>query len=134
MNHAHEDLPAFLYAAYVDEEEQYARALRTAREASACGVGEGFDERLRQVFTLLEAIAARDAVLADTKQRWEQEGRPTNDALRGVMERIADLIRCLSRELQTVESAVRARRDHLADELDVCNRRRQMQRAYLRKS
>ena len=134
MNHAQEDLPAILYAAYVEEEEQYARALQSAREASACGVGEGFDERLRQVFALLDAIAARDDVLAETKQRWEQEGRPSNDALRGVMNRIADLIRHLSRAMQTVESAVRARRDRLADELDVCNRRRQMQRAYLRKS
>ena len=135
MNDSHEDSQAVLYAAYVYEEEQYARALQAAREAAAAYArGEAFDEPLRQVFALLDTIAARDAVVADTKQRWEQEGRPANDALRGLMDRIADLIRHLSRELQTVELAVRARRDRLAGELDVCNRRRQMQRAYLRKS
>ena len=134
MNNAHEEPSAVLYAAYVYEEEHYARALQAAREAAACDGGEAFDARLRQVFALLDAVAARDALVAETKQRWERQGRPTDDALRGVMNRIADIIRHLSREMQTIELVVRARRDRLAGELDVCNRRFQMQRAYLRKS
>lgn len=127
MNDPREDVRAV--------EELYARALQLAREATAASArGEPFGEWLRQVFGLLETIAARDAVLAQAKQRWEREGRPSDDALREAMNRIAELIRQLIREMQSVELAARARRDQLAAELDACNRRHQMQRAYLGKS
>lgn len=135
MSEAIHDWSAVLHAGYAEEAEQYAVALRLATEAAAaCGRGEPFDERLRPIFATLDEIAARDAQLAPAKQRWEQAGRPTDAALRGVMDCIAELIRQLGRELQTIEQAARARREQLAAELDVCNRRRQMQRAYLRKS
>jgi hypothetical protein len=141
MNVKGDDSAAVLYAAYLEQTERYARALRLASEvAAACGVGADHSTAhaagspgLRQVFALLDEIAAQDALLVPVKQHWESVGRPTTTALRAVMDRIAGLIRLLSRELQTIEQAARARREELAAELDVCNRRCQMQRAYQRK-
>ena len=135
MNAGNEDSAAVLYAAYVDEADQYATALRLAGEAAAASRGgEAIENRLNQVLDLLAAIGRRDSLLAAVKQRWEQAGRPTSDALRAVMDRIAALILQTQRELQNLEQAVQARRDRLADELDVCNRSCRMQRAYQRKS
>lgn len=135
MNDSHVEPQAILYAAYSEQEGQYAHALHSARETiGACERGERMEEGLRRLFDWLETIAARDALLAETKRHWERLGRPTDDALRSVMARIAGLIEQLSRELQRIELAVRARRDRLAAELDTCNRQHRMQRAYLRKS
>jgi hypothetical protein len=135
MNTASEEFGAVLYTAYLEEAEQYAAALALAREVTAaCRRGEAMEERLSQVLALLTETAKRDALLAPTKQRWEQAGRPSNDALRAVMDRIAGLIQQIRDELQVMEQTVQARRDQLADELDVCNRRCRMQRAYQRKS
>jgi septal ring factor EnvC (AmiA/AmiB activator) len=135
MTAGNEDSVAVLYAAYVDEAEQYATALRLAGEtAAACRRGEKIEDRLNQVLNLLTEIGRRDSLLASVKQRWEQAGRPTNHDLRSAMDRIAALIVQIQRELQTLEQAVQARRDRLADELDACNRSCRMQRAYQRKS
>jgi hypothetical protein len=134
MNVPNEDLGSVLYAAYLDEAEHYAAALQLAGEvAAACRRGEAIDERLGQVLALLTETAKRDALLAPAKQRWDQAGRPCNDALRAVMDRIATLIQHIRNELQTIEQTVQKQRDQLADELDVCNRRCRMQRAYQRK-
>ena len=131
MNAEGEELGSVLYAAYVDEAEQYATALRLAGEVSAaCRGGEVWEDRLNQFLALLAAITNRDALLAPTKQRWDQAGRPSDDALRDVMNRIAMLIRQIQSELQSIQQAVQERCDQLADELDVCNRRCRMQRAY----
>jgi hypothetical protein len=135
MNADGEDFGSVLYTAYVEEVEQYTTALRLAGEvAAACREGKAPDDRLGHVLTLLAEITKKDAALAPAKQRWEQAGRPSNDALRNVMDRIATLIRQIQSELQIIEQAVQARRDQLADELDVCNHRCRMQRAYQRKS
>lgn len=135
MSAGNEDSAAVLYAAYVDEAEQYATALCLAGEAvAACRGGEAIENRLNQVLDLLAEIGRRDSLLGPVKQRWEQAGRPTSDALRAAMDRIAALIMQTQRELQNLEQAVQARRDRLADELDVCNRSCRMQRAYQRKS
>jgi hypothetical protein len=121
-----------LYAAYIEEAEDYARAERLAGElAAACGRGEPLDDRLQQVLDLLKEIAARDARIAPVKESWMRAGRPTGAELRAVMDRIAALIGALSGHFQILEQAARSRRDALAAELDDCNRRRQMQRAYL---
>lgn len=131
MNASGEDLLAVLYAAYVDQAEQYATALRLAGEVSAaCRSEQSSDSRMNQVMALLLEITEKDALLAAAKQQWEQAGRPSGDALRGVMDRIAMLIRQIQSELQTIELAMKRRRDQLADELDDCNRRCRMQRAY----
>ncbi len=131
MNAGGEDLGAVLYAAYSGQAEQYATALRLAGEVSAaCRGGQAPDDRLNQVVALLHEITERDALLAPAKQQWELAGRPSSDALRGVMDRIAMLIRQIQSELQAIEQAVVRRRDQLADELDDCNRRCRMQRAY----
>lgn len=135
MSTGNEDSAAVLYAAYVEEAEQYETALRLAGEAAAaCRGGEAIENRLNQVLDLLAEIGRRDSLLAPVKQRWEQSGRLTSDALRAVMDRIAALIVQTQRELQNLEQVVQARRDRLADELDVCNRSCRMQRAYQRKS
>lgn len=131
MNADGEDLGSVLYTAFVGQAEQYAIALRLAGEVSAaCRGGQALDDRLNQVMSLLFEITEKDALLAPAKQQWEQVGRPSNDALRGVMDRIAMLIRQIQSELQTIEQAVKRRREQLADELDDCNRRCRMQRAY----
>ncbi len=131
MNGDGEDLGSVLYAAYVGQAEQYAIALQMAGEVSAaCRGGQALDDRLNQVVALLHEITERDALLAPAKQQWERAGRPSSDALRGVMDRIAMLIRQIQSELQAIEQAVIRRRDQLADELDDCNRRYRMQRAY----
>ena len=96
--------------------------------------GEPINDRLQQVLSPLGAIAEQDSHIAGIKRQWQEAGRPAGPALRAVLERVAALIRQVSTELQVIEEAVRARRDHLAAELDGCNRRCQMQRAYLRKS
>lgn len=135
MTARNEDSEAVLLAAYLDEAEQYATAARLAGEAAAtCQGGEAIDDRLSQVLGLLAEIAGRDSLLAPLKQRWEEAGRPTNDALRSVMDRIAGFIQQIQRDLQTIEQAVQSRCNRLADELDACNRSCRMQRAYQRKS
>jgi hypothetical protein len=135
MNVPNEDLGTVLYAAYLDEAEHYATALQLAGEvAQVCGRGEAIDEPLGQLMVLLAETAKRDALLASAKQRWEEAGRPRNDALRAVMDRIAEQIQQIRNELQIIEQTVQTRRDQLAGELDVCNRRFRMQRAYQGKS
>lgn len=124
-------MESVLHAAYVEEAEGYARAERLAGElAAACGRGEPLDGRLQQVLDLLNDIAARDAHIAPVKESWMRAGRPAGAELRAVMDRIAALIGTLSGHFQILEQAARSRRDELAAELDACNRRRQMQRAY----
>ncbi len=131
MNAGGEDLGSVLYAAYADQADQYARAVRFAGEVSAaCSGGQAFDDRLKQVVALLFEITEKDALLVPLKQRWEQAGRPSSDALREVMDRIAMLIRQIQSELHSIAQAVKRRRDQLAAELDDCNRRFRMQRAY----
>ncbi len=128
-------MQAVLHAALERQAERYAAALQPAAElAAACGRGEPIDERLQQVIACLGDIAAQEASIAAVKKQWDKSGRPAGPALRAALDRVAALIRQLSGELQTIEEAARVRRDRLAAELDVCNRRRQMQRAYLRKS
>jgi uncharacterized protein involved in exopolysaccharide biosynthesis len=135
MNDTNEDTGALLYAAYAEQADHYAAALRlTGEVAAAFSRGDAIQDRLGQALTLLGEIAKRDALLAPAHQRWEQAGKPANDALRGLMNRIAELIQQLRGELQIVEQAVQARRDQLAVELDVCNRQYRMQRAYQRES
>lgn len=135
MNTGNDNPAAVLYAAYVEEADQYATALQLAGEAAAAAArGEAFEDRLNQVLNRLAEIGRRDSLLVPVKQRWEQAGRPTNDALRSTMDRIATLIVQIQHELQTLEQTVQARRDRLADELDACNRSCRMQRAYQRKS
>ncbi len=135
MSDAGADLEALLQAAFVQEADCYAQALRLAGDlATACGQGEPIDGRLQQVLGLLDEVAAHEARIAPLKQRWERAGRPAGPALRTVMDRAAALIRELGRPLQTIEEAACVRRDRLGTELDVCNRRRRMQRAYLRDS
>ncbi len=129
------EIQAVLHAALERQAEHYAAALQPAIElAAACGRGEPIDERLQQVFTCFSDIAEQEASIVEVKEQWDKSGRPAGPALRCALDRVAALIRQLSGELQTIEEAARVRRDRLADELDVCNRRRQMQRAYLRKS
>lgn len=135
MSNANGDLQAVLYAGYVDQAVYYARALRLAGELSvACSHGEVIDDRLCQLLAVLGDIAEKDSLLAAAKQQWEREGKPTNDALSTAMNRIADLIQQLCGEWQTLERAVRVRRDQLAADLDGCNDRYRMQRAYQRES
>lgn len=128
-------MQAVLQAALERQAECYAAALQPAAElAAACGRGEPIDERLQQVLARLSSIAEQEASITAVKEQWEKSGRPAGPVLRVALDRVAALIRQLSRELQTIEEAARARRDRLAAELDVCNRQRQMQRAYQRKS
>lgn len=135
MNAANDDLGALLHAAYVAQAEQYTAALRLTGElAAACNRDEATEDRLAHVLHLLGEVAERDAALVPTKQRWEQAGKPNHSAVQGAMNRIAGLIQQIRGELQIVEQAVRARRDRLAADLDVCNRQYRMQRAYQRES
>jgi hypothetical protein len=135
MSDASVNLEAILHAVYAENADRYAAALRLADDlAVACDRGEPIDDRLRQVFDLIGEAANREASLAALKQNGEGEGRRAGPDLRAVMDRIAGLIEELSRRLQTIERAARVRRDELAAQLDVCNRQRQMQRAYQRKS
>jgi hypothetical protein len=135
MSAENADSEAVLYAAYTELAKDYTTALRLAGEVSAaCNRGEAIDDRLGPVLTLLSAIAETEASLVRVKQRWEQAGKSSDDALQGVINRIAGLIRQLRDEWKILEDAVRARRDRLAVELDVCNRQYRMQRAYQRKS
>lgn len=135
MNDAGAEMQAVLHAALEREAACYEAALRTAAEqAAACRRGEPIDDRLRQVFAHLGEIAEQEAHIAAVKQQWHRAGRPAAPPLRTLLDRLAALIRQLSRELHTIEEAARARREELAAELDACNRRCQMQRAYLRKS
>jgi hypothetical protein len=135
MSDAGADMQAMLQAALEHEAACYEAALQPAAElAAACGRGEPIDDRLQQVLAHLGAIAEHEFHIAAVKRQWQEAGRPAGPALRAVLDRIAALIRQLSREMQVIEEAVRARRDQLAAELDGCNRRCQMQRAYLRKS
>lgn len=129
------EMQAVLHTALEREAACYEAALRPASElAAACRRGEPIDDRLQQVLAHLGAIAEQESYLAEVKRQWQEAGRPVGPALRGMLDRVAALIRQVSAELQVIEEAVRARRDQLAAELDGCNRRRQMQRAYLRKS
>lgn len=129
------DLAGLLLAAYVSEAEHYATALQLAGEvAAACRLGETIDERLGRVLALLSEIGNREVGLVPIKQRWEQAGRPNHNSLRNVIDRIAEFIRQIQSELQIIEQSVQGRRDQLAGELDVCNRRYRMQRAYQGKS
>ena len=129
------EMQAVLHAALEREAACYTAALQTAAEqAAACGCGEPIDDRLQQVFARLGEVAEQEARIAAVKRQWDEAGRPAGPQLRAVLNRLAALIRRLSGELRIIEEEVRARRDRLAAELDVCNRRRQMQRAYLRKS
>jgi hypothetical protein len=135
MNDSNADLEAVLHAAYVQEADCYARAAQLAGDlAAACGQGEPIDDRLRPVLDLLEEVAVHETRLAAAKQYWEHAGRPAGPELRGVMDRIAASIEQLGLQLRTIEQAARERRERLAVELDACNRRRQMQRAYARES
>jgi len=129
------ELQAVLHAALEREAASYEAALQLAAEqGAACGRGEAIDDRLQQVFARLGEVAEQETRIAALKRQWEEDGRPAGPALRTMLDRLAALIRQLTRELHVIEDAARARRDQLAAELDVCNRRRQMQRAYLRKS
>lgn len=129
------EMQVILQAALEREAASYEAALRPAAElAAACRRGEPIDDRLQQVLAHMGAIAEQESHLAGIKRQWQQAGRPTGPALRGVLDRVAALIRQVSAELHVIEEAVRGRRDQLAAELDGCNRRCQMQRAYLRKS
>jgi hypothetical protein len=124
-----------MHAAFAAQADGYARALELAEGlAASCGEDAAPDDRLAGLLRLLDEAVAREAALAPVKQRWQQTGCAPDAPLRAVMDRIDSLIERLSRHLQTIEHAARQRRDRLADELDACNRRRQMRRAYLGKS
>jgi septal ring factor EnvC (AmiA/AmiB activator) len=129
MNDASADVRAVLQAALGQQADGYTAALQRAVElAAAWERGEAIDERLQELVT---QVQAHEASLAPVKRQWEQAGRPTDEPLRRALDRVAALIRQLGHELQSIETAARQRRDRLAVEIDVCNRQRQMQRAYL---
>ncbi|HWG43735.1 MAG TPA: hypothetical protein VN688_13185 [Gemmataceae bacterium] len=135
MNDASTDWQAVLQTAYLEEAACYARAAQLAGElVAACGRGEPIGDQLRPILDLLDEVALHESRIAPTKASWEQAGRPTGPELRGMMDRIAALIEQLGGQLKTIEQAARERRERLAVELDACNRRRQMQRAYARES
>jgi hypothetical protein len=135
MNASPQALASALYTAYQDVAKRYTAALRMVGEVVAASHrGEAIDEQLGQVLALLAETTSQDVSLAPVRRQWEQAGRPRSDALRTVMESIASLIRQIQNELQVLSQAVQARRDQLADELDACNRRCRMQRAYQGKS
>lgn len=135
MNAGNEDSGDALYAAYLDEEEQYSTALQWAGElVIACRTGESIEERLFRLLELLAALGQKEARLIPVKQQWEQAGGQMNEAVRSVMNRIAVLIQQIQQELQALTQAMKERRDRLAIELDACNQGCRMQRAYQRKS
>jgi hypothetical protein len=135
MNDTNAEVEAVLHATYVQEADCYALALQRAGElVAACERGEPIDDRLRSVLDLLDEVAGHETRIAVARQHWEQGGRFAGVELRSVRERIAALITQLSRQLQRIEQMTRERRDRLAVELDACNRRHQMQRAYARES
>lgn len=125
-----EDAERRLQMAYSEHAEWYERALRLA---AACE-GTDFPSVLPSLLALLDEITAREEHLAPLKQRWLQAGRPAGLALRAVMDRIAALIVQIQAHVRAIEQTVRTRRDQLGAELDDCNRRRHMQRAYARKT
>lgn len=130
MSDAAEDAERRLQTAYSEHAEWYERALRLA---ATCHEMD-FPSTLPPLLALLDEITAREERLTAVKQCWQQAGRPAGPALRAVMDRIAALIVQIQGHVRTMERAVQARRDQLAAELDDCNRRRRMQRAYARKS
>ncbi len=91
------------------------------------------DERLQPVYAELHKIDEYEAKIAEERRRWNQAGRPVEKALHDLLDRIASLIRQIQVKLNVVQRAVEKRRDELIVELDVHNRRHQMQRAYQRK-
>jgi hypothetical protein len=116
------------------EAECYEKALQSAAElAEDCSRGQPPDERLQNVFAQLDRRNTHAEGIVDIRCRWEEAGRPRDNSLSALLERNASLIRQLQEKLQTIEQATRKRRDELMVELDVCNRRHQMQRAYQRK-
>lgn len=119
-----------LLAAYAEEADCYDRAVRLAE--TFCGTD--FQAVVPPILALLNEIAVREASIAEVKERWRQSGRRAGPKLGAVMDRIAATIEQLRRHMGKIEEAARARRDRLAVELDDCNRRRRMQRAYSRKS
>lgn len=134
MNDA-EDMQIILQATLERQAACYEAALRALAELAAVrGRGEAAGDRLQHIFAPLNEVAEHEAPIAHVKRHWQQIGRPAGPALRAAIERVAALIRQLSRELHTIEDMARLRRDELAAELDGYNRRCQMQRAYLRKS
>jgi hypothetical protein len=132
MSDAGADLQAILQASFAQQAEGYTAVLQQAVElAAVCERGESIDDRLHAMLAQLQAIPEQQAGLAAIKRQWEDMGRPTDAGLRRMMDRVAALIRQVSRQIQIIEAAARRRRDQLAVEIDVCNRQRQMQRAYL---
>ena len=129
------DVQAILHTALVQQAQGYAVVLQQAAElAVACLRGETIDERLQPILAELQRLAQREADLAWVKEQWEKANRPADAPLRRVLDQLAALIRQVGRELNTIEACARRRREELAAELDVCNRLRQMQRAYQRKT
>jgi hypothetical protein len=125
-------MEADLLAAYAEEAGWYAEALGLARglpEALRRGE-EQAHERLRQVLALLDRVAAREAAVASTRERWHQAGRPTGPPLREVVDRVAALIQELAALVEAAEQEAAAVLARLAPQLDACIRARRMQQAY----
>ena len=136
MMNADAEMQAVLHAALEREAACYEAALQPVAElAAACRRGEPIDGPLAAgLDSPPRHRPNKTPASPGSNGSGRKSGRPASPALRAVAERVAALIRQLSAEMRIIEEAVRARRDQLAAELDGCNRRCQMQRAYLRKS
>ncbi len=116
------------------EVDCYERALSLVTPlADDCASGAVPDERLQPVYAQLDKIEEYEATITEERRCWDQAGRPVEKALQALLDRIGSLIRQIQAKLDVVQRAAEKRRDELIAELDVCNRRYLMRRAYQRK-
>lgn len=120
-----------LLNAYSEEAERYQRALQIAQALPGSFQGGNTGEtELQQISTLLDEVRLIEARIAETKRAWEDSGQKPDPKLKGVLQRVADLIEGLSGHIQQAEREATAQRNQLAPELDLAVRGHQMQRAY----
>jgi hypothetical protein len=122
---------ALLFAAYQEEAGRYAAALQVA-EALRSGAGQTgtADEKLPQMLAHLDAVAAIEARIMETKRWWVATGQQPGPQLRAVLEQVTQLIERLAVCVRETELAALAEKQSLLPELDSAARVWQMQRAY----
>lgn len=120
-----------LLQAYTEEADHYSRALTLAADLPAALEHDGgANEKLQQVLTLLDEVAAIEARIAERKQRWQRTGQKLAPQLQSAVAKVAKLIELLAEQICRAERQAVAQQSQLAPELEAMARSQQMRRAY----
>ena len=129
------EIEVVLCAAYAEEADCYAKALRLAEELpTAFHRGECPGVQLQRVLAALDEVAAIEVRIADSKRRW-LASRVSGWRMPGLMlqrrlAQVKDLIQHLASLIRCAEQDASAQRERMVPEVDAVIRGQQMLRAY----